>query len=72
MSDYCGDCAYDPEVRVGPDACPLTAGYWWFLDRQAETLAPNPRMQRAVAGRLRLKDLDGLIEQEERRGDDAP
>ena len=21
------------KVRVGEDACPFTAGYWWFLDR---------------------------------------
>ena len=25
MSDYCGACAYDPKVRVGPTACPFTA-----------------------------------------------
>jgi deoxyribodipyrimidine photolyase-like uncharacterized protein len=33
MSDYCGGCRYDPAVRVGDDACPYTAGYWAFLER---------------------------------------
>ena len=33
MSDYCGGCRYDPKKRLGPDACPYTAGYWAFLDR---------------------------------------
>ena len=28
MSDYCGDCTYRPTVRLGPQACPFTAGYW--------------------------------------------
>ena len=37
MSDYCGDCRYDPKVRVGEDACPFTAGYWAFLDRTASS-----------------------------------
>lgn len=72
MSDFCGDCAYDPKVRVGPDACPFTAGYWWLLDRQSEALASNPRMKQAIAGRRRLTDLDALIAQETARGDDAP
>jgi deoxyribodipyrimidine photolyase-related protein len=35
MRDYCGDCRHDPETRVGPDACPFTAGYWNRLDRSA-------------------------------------
>ena len=72
MSDFCGDCAYDPKVRVGPDACPFTAGYWWLLDRQSATLGANPRLKQAIAGRLRLTDLDDLIAQESARGDDAP
>ncbi len=72
MSDYCGGCAYDPRVRFGEDACPFTAGYWWFLDRNAERLAGNNRMAQALAGRLRLRDLPQLIEQEQQRGSDPP
>ena len=33
MTDHCGPCRFNPKVRVGEDACPFTAGYWWFLDR---------------------------------------
>ena len=72
MTDHCGSCRYDPGVRVGEEACPFTAGYWAFLDRNAERLAANPRMSRAVAGRERLKDLAELVEQEARRGTTAP
>lgn len=72
MSDYCGDCTYNPKVRVGDDACPFTAGYWAFLDRVAPLLAGNNRMAQPLAGRKRLADLDALIAQEQARGDEAP
>ena len=49
MTDYCGDCRFDPKVRVGPDACPFTAGYWRFLHRHRERFAANPRMSRRFA-----------------------
>ena len=61
MTDYCGDCRFDPKVRVGPDACPFTAGYWRFLHRHRERFAANPRMSRAVRGLDRLSDLDALL-----------
>ncbi len=48
MSDYCGGCAYDPKVRVGPTACPFTAGYWAYWDRDAERLGGNGRIRRAL------------------------
>ena len=67
MSDYCGGCAYDPRRRLGEDACPYTAGYWAFLDRNAERLAGNHRMARALAGRRRLTDLPAVVAQEEQR-----
>ena len=72
MSDYCGYCRYDPKKRVGDDACPFTAGYWWFLDRNAERLADNHRIGRQVSARNRLSDLDELLEQEHKRGSEAP
>lgn len=72
MSDHCGSCRFNPKVRVGDDACPFTAGYWWFLDRHRETFAGNHRMARAVNGLDRLKDLDGLLAQEGARGNRAP
>lgn len=72
MSDYCGGCRYDPKKRVGDDACPFTAGYWAFLDRNAERLQDNPRMRRPLMGRQRLLDLEPLVEQEATRGSDPP
>jgi deoxyribodipyrimidine photolyase-related protein len=72
MSDHCGSCRFDPKVRVGDDACPFTAGYWWFLERHRETFAGNHRMARAVNGLDRLKDLEALLEQEDARGNRAP
>jgi deoxyribodipyrimidine photolyase-related protein len=52
MSNYCEGCRYRPDRRDGPDACPLTALYWHFLDRNEPLLAANPRtalMARQVA-----------------------
>jgi deoxyribodipyrimidine photolyase-related protein len=43
MSNYCKGCRYDPAVRAGPNACPMTTLYWSFLDRHATELSKNPR-----------------------------
>lgn len=67
MTDYCGGCRFDPKQRLGPDACPFTAGYWAFLAKNESTLAGNPRMNQPLAGLKRLKDLDAVVEQERHR-----
>jgi deoxyribodipyrimidine photolyase-related protein len=72
MSDYCGGCRYDPKVRVGDDACPYTAGYWAFLQRNEGRLRSNHRMRQPMRGLDRLADLDALVEQERVRGSQAP
>ena len=72
MSDYCGGCRYDPKVRVGEDACPYTAGYWAFLQRNEGTLRANHRMRRPMQGLDRLADVEALVEQEQARGSSAP
>ncbi|GAB2481237.1 cryptochrome/photolyase family protein [Jatrophihabitans fulvus] len=72
MSDYCGGCRYDPKVRVGENACPFTAGYWAFLERNRQRLQGNQRIARALNGLDRLKDLDELVVQERERGSRAP
>jgi deoxyribodipyrimidine photolyase-related protein len=72
MSDYCGGCRYDPKVRVGENACPYTAGYWAFLERNEATLRNNHRMRQPMQGLHRLTDLDALVEQEKARGSRAP
>jgi deoxyribodipyrimidine photolyase-related protein len=72
MTDYCGGCRFDPKLRVGDDACPFTAGYWWYLSRNRVRLQGNSRMIRALGGLDRLRDLDELVAQEERRGSGPP
>lgn len=71
MSNYCGGCRYSPTVRVGEDACPFTAGYWWFLDRHRERLAGNHRMSRALAGLRSRPDIAEIRAQEESRSGEA-
>ena len=72
MSDFCGRCAYDPKVRVGPTACPFTAGYWAFLARNADRLRGNHRMRQALAGLARLRDREAVLAEDERRGTAPP
>ncbi len=43
MSNYCTGCRYEPDVRVGATACPMTTLYWNFLDTHEAAFASNPR-----------------------------
>jgi deoxyribodipyrimidine photolyase-related protein len=43
MSDYCGDCRFDPKTN-----CPFTGMYWAFLARHHAALKDNPRMFQMV------------------------
>ena len=45
MSNFCGHCQYDPKKSLTDDACPFTALYWTFLERNETTLGTNFRMQ---------------------------
>jgi deoxyribodipyrimidine photolyase-related protein len=72
MSDHCRGCRFSPTVRVGERACPFTAGYWDFLDRNEDRLSGNHRLAQPYAGLRRLADRDALVAQERRRGDVAP
>ncbi|MEY4990763.1 MAG: hypothetical protein RIS08_989 [Actinomycetota bacterium] len=67
MTNLCGGCAFDPKVRVGPNACPMTAGYWNFLNRNEAKLRGNPRMNQVFAGLGKLSDRAELVEQERTR-----
>ena len=67
MSDHCESCPFSPTVRLGPTACPFTAGYWAFLDRAEPALQGNPRMMRPLQGLRRLDDLDEVVAQEAAR-----
>jgi deoxyribodipyrimidine photolyase-related protein len=59
-------------VRVGPTACPFTAGYWEFLDRNAQLLRHNHRLSQPYAGLSRLSDREGLLAEVAARGDGPP
>lgn len=72
MSNYCTGCEYSPTVRVGDKACPFTAGYWWFLDREHDTLRGNHRMSRALAGLRNRGDIQEIRDQEHARGAASP
>ena len=68
MSDYCRGCAYSPEVRTGPRACPMTTLYWRFLDAHEAELAANPRTALMARNVARLSaDERAAIAEEARR-----
>lgn len=54
MSNYCSGCRYEPETRVGPDACPMTTLYWNFLDQHEATFGSNPRTALMVKNLQRM------------------
>jgi deoxyribodipyrimidine photolyase-related protein len=45
MSDYCSSCAYNPKIKLGPEACPFNYLYWRFLIVNETRLDSNPRMR---------------------------
>ena len=61
MSRHCESCRYNPKKRTGPDACPLTALYWEFLDRHRDQFATNQRMSLALKNLERI-EVDELAE----------
>lgn len=44
MSDYCGNCRFDPDQRIGETACPFNYLFWTFLHHFADQFKSNPRM----------------------------
>lgn len=44
MSNFCGNCQYDPTKAVGEGACPFNALYWNFIDRHRDRFSRNARM----------------------------
>lgn len=67
MTNFCADCPLNPGKRVGEDACPFTAGYWYFLDKHQNRFRSNHRMSQPLAGLKRLSDLDEIRIQEQNR-----
>lgn len=72
MTNFCGDCRYDPKVRVGDRACPFTAGYWSFLHEHREDFRGNHRMSTALRTLDKLKDLDQLLVEHAQFGQGPP
>lgn len=56
QSNYCEQCRYKPEERVGEQACPVTVLYWNFLDRNYTKMCYKPRMQDLTVGLRRFTD----------------
>ncbi len=60
MGDACGDCYFNHRQTTGERACPFNSLYWDFIDRHAERLAENPRMNLILAQHRRKKDLPAI------------
>ena len=58
MSNYCHGCAYQPSIKSGEGACPMTTLYWNFLLKHQNSLEKNPRT------RLMTVNLKKFSEQE--------
>jgi deoxyribodipyrimidine photolyase-related protein len=68
MSNLCKGCEFDPKIRVGENACPVTAGYWDFIGRNLDEFSKNHRMFQSVSGYKRLGDSKEIHSQEAARG----
>lgn len=64
MSNYCEGCAYKPDQKTGPQACPMTTLYWHFLSTHEAELSANPRAA------LMVKNLQRLSAEERQAIDD--
>ncbi len=58
MSNYCTGCRYQPEVKTGSHACPVTTLYWAFLNKHEKALTANPRTALMAKNIARMSDAD--------------
>ncbi len=65
MSNYCSGCAYKPDEKTGPAACPMTTLYWNFLDKHENTFGANPRTALMVKNLQRLPEAERQALREE-------
>lgn len=68
MSDYCKQCHYSPNKKVGAKACPFNALYWHFYDRNREQLEGNPRIgyMYSTLKRMKPEKKQAILEQADR------
>ena len=67
MSNYCGECPYNPKTRVEEDSCPFTTLYWHYIARNGDRFKKNHRMFQQLSGMKKLKDLEATV----KRGDEV-
>lgn len=58
MSNYCGSCKYQSDVRFGETACPITTLYWNFLIKHREQFESSPRTRLMTANLKRIDPQD--------------
>lgn len=58
MSNYCGECRYNPAHATGEQACPFTVLYWSFLDRHEKRFSTNRRMSLQLANLRRKSEAE--------------
>ncbi len=65
MSDYCGNCHYSYDKKVGENACPFNSLYWNFFDEHGDKLRSNPRlgMMLNVWNKMSIEDKTSIISQ---------
>ncbi len=56
MSNYCTGCRYKPDIKTGPQACPMSTFYWDFLMRHETELSRNPRTTLMMKNLARLDE----------------
>jgi len=64
MSNYCTDCNYNKNKKVGDDACPFNSLYWNFLDDKREQIGNNFRMRMmySVLDKMNKQDVNQIKE----------
>jgi len=65
MSDYCQNCHYKKDLKIGEGACPFNSLYWNFYDAHQEKLKSNPRigMMLNVWNKMKQEQKSELLQQ---------
>ncbi len=58
MSNYCEECYYSKNERVGDKACPFHSLYWNFFITNSKQLSKNPRL--AIVNK-QIRDMDSAL-----------